>query len=116
MGRGPHSRVDAREAAVRLLEGLAPPTAVFGASDMQAIGVLQAAEQLGVRVPEDLAVIGFDGTETAEIVALTTIRQPLEQSGATGMEMLLAELAGDGVAGDVIKVPLPLELVERRTT
>ncbi len=116
VGRGPHSRVDAREAVARLLEGPAPPTAVFGASDMQAIGALQAAEQLGVRVPQDLAVIGFDDTETAEIVALTTVRQPLEQSGATGMEILLAELAGDAAAGDVFKVPLPVEIVERRTT
>jgi DNA-binding LacI/PurR family transcriptional regulator len=116
VGRGPHSRVDAREAAARLLKGPAPPTAVFAASDMQAIGALQAAEQLGLRVPGDLAVIGFDDTETAEIVALTTVRQPLEESGAEGMGILLAELAGDGAVAGAVKVPLPVELVERRTT
>jgi DNA-binding LacI/PurR family transcriptional regulator len=113
VGRGPHSRVDAREAVARLLKDAAPPTAVFAASDMQAIGALQAAERFGVHVPRDLAVVGFDDTETAEIVALTTVRQPLEESGATGMGLLLAELAGEA---DVLKVPLGVELVERRTT
>jgi DNA-binding LacI/PurR family transcriptional regulator len=115
VGRGPHSRVDAREAVARLLEGPAPPSAVFAASDMQAIGAIQAAEQLGLRVPSDLAVIGFDDTETAEIVGLTTVHQPLEKSGAEGMGILLAELAGEIVAGG-LKVPLPVRIVERRTT
>jgi DNA-binding LacI/PurR family transcriptional regulator len=116
VGRGPHSRVEAREAVARLLEATAPPTAVFAASDMQAIGALQAAEQLDLRVPGDLAVIGFDDTETAEIVALTTVRQPLEESGAEGMGILLGELAGDGAVAGAVKVPLAVTLVERRTT
>jgi LacI family transcriptional regulator/LacI family repressor for deo operon, udp, cdd, tsx, nupC, and nupG len=113
-GRGPHSRVDAREAVARLLEAPAPPTAVFAASDMQAIGALQAAEQLDVRVPSELAVIGFDDTEIAEVAGLTTVRQPLENSGVQGMDILLAEMAE--AAADSIHVPLPLEIVERHTT
>jgi LacI family transcriptional regulator/LacI family repressor for deo operon, udp, cdd, tsx, nupC, and nupG len=113
LGRGPHSRVDAREAVARLLGTPAPPTAVFAASDMQAVGALQAAERLGVRVPSDLAVVGFDDTEIAEIAGLTTVRQPLEESGAEGMRLLLGEL---GAEAGRIDVPLPLQLVERRTT
>jgi DNA-binding LacI/PurR family transcriptional regulator len=113
VGRGPHSRVDAREAVVRLLEAPAPPTAVFAASDLQAVGALEAAAQLHKRVPADLAVIGFDDTEIAEIAGLTTIHQPLEESGAEGMALLLAELAG---GQERVDVPLPVQLVERRTT
>jgi LacI family transcriptional regulator/LacI family repressor for deo operon, udp, cdd, tsx, nupC, and nupG len=113
VGRGPHSRVDAREAVVRLLETAHPPTAVFAASDLQAVGALEAARQLDVEVPDQLAVIGFDDTEVAEIAGLTTVRQPLEESGAEGMSLLLAELAGEERRVDL---PLPVELVERRTT
>jgi DNA-binding LacI/PurR family transcriptional regulator len=113
-GRGPHSRLDARDAVARLLAAPNPPTAIFAASDMQAIGALQAAEQLGVRVPGELGIVGFDDTETAEIVGLTTIRQPLEESGAAGMDLLLAELAGAD-AGSV-QARLELQIVERRTT
>jgi DNA-binding LacI/PurR family transcriptional regulator len=112
-GRGPHSRIDAREAVVRLLEGPAPPTAVFAASDLQAVGALEAAARLGLAVPGDLAVVGFDDTETAEIAELTTVRQPLEESGAQGMALLLAELGGETRRVDV---PLGVQLVERRTT
>ena len=113
LGRGPHSRVDAREAVVRLLQVAEPPTAVFAASDLQAVGALEAAAQLGLRIPADLAVVGFDDTEIAEIAGLTTVRQPLEESGAEGMALLLAELAGELRR---IDMPLGVEIVERRTT
>lgn len=115
-GRGPHSRVEAREAVLRLLAGPAPPTAVFAASDMQAVGALEAAERLGASVPGDLAVVGFDDTEIAEILGLTTIRQPLEESGAEGMSLLLSQLSRDGEPAARTEVPLPVRLVERRTT
>jgi len=113
LGRGPHSRVDAREAVVRLLESANPPTAVFAASDLQAVGALEAAAQLELQVPGELAVVGFDDTEVAEIAGLTTVRQPLEESGAEGMALLLAELAGEARRVDL---PLLVQLVERRTT
>ena len=77
-----------------------PPSAIFAASDLQAIGVLKAAERLGVRVPEDLAVIGFDDVDLAEIVGLTTIRQPLREGGALAADLLLAAIEhGVGPAG-----------------
>ena len=116
LGRGPHSRVDAREAMVGLLAAPDPPTAVFAASDMQAIGALEAAAGAGVQVPGELAVIGFDDSEIADIAGLTTIRQPLEESGVEGMRLLLAELGSDRDEARRVDLPLPLELIERRTT
>jgi DNA-binding LacI/PurR family transcriptional regulator len=112
--RGPYGRPEARRAAGELLRGPQPPTAVFAASDVQAIGALEAAAEAGLRVPQDLAVIGFDDIEAAEIVGLTTVRQPLEDSGARGVELLLGELAGDGARP--AEELLPLTVVERRTT
>jgi LacI family transcriptional regulator/LacI family repressor for deo operon, udp, cdd, tsx, nupC, and nupG len=113
-GRGPHSRVDAREAVAALLGSPDPPTALFAASDMQAIGALEAAARLGVEVPGKLAVVGFDDIEIADVAGLTTVRQPLEESGAEGMRLLLEELASE--APRRVDVPLAVELIERRTS
>ena len=66
-----------------------PPTAIFATSDVQAIGVLKAARAEGVSVPDELSVLGFDDVEAAEYTGLTTIAQPLEESGALGAELLL---------------------------
>ena len=102
---GPHGRDEAGELAEALLTLPDPPSAIFAASDLQAIGVLKAAERLGVRVPEDLAVIGFDDVDLAEIVGLTTIRQPLREGGALAADLLLAAIEhgvdepGRGAAG-----------------
>ena len=91
-----------------------PPTAIFAASDVQAIGVLKACEALGVRVPEDVAVIGFDDVDLAEIVGLTTIRQPLRESGGLAADLLVAAIE-HGVHDPVEEVQA-LTVVERRTT
>jgi DNA-binding LacI/PurR family transcriptional regulator len=88
------------------------PTAVFAGSDRQALGVLEAAEEAGLRVPEDLSVVGFDDVEVARYAGLTTVAQPLEESGARGAKLLLGSLEGkDGGAER-----LGLRLVVRRTT
>ena len=70
------------------------PTAIFAASDTQALGVIAAARELGLHVPDDLSVIGYDDIEAADYVGLTTIRQQLFESGRRGAEMLLAEIGG----------------------
>jgi len=62
------------------------PTAIFAASDTQAMGVLEAARDAGVRVPNDLSVIGYDDIEIAEYLGLTTMSQKLYQSGKRGVE------------------------------
>ena len=97
-----------------LLQQPFPPTAIFAASDVQAIGVLKACEAIGARVPEDVAVIGFDDVDLAEIVGLTTIRQPLRESGGLAADLLVAAIE-HGVHDPVEEVQA-LTVIERRTT
>jgi LacI family transcriptional regulator/LacI family repressor for deo operon, udp, cdd, tsx, nupC, and nupG len=97
-----------------LLASADRPTAVFAASDTQAAGVLEAARDLGLRVPEQLSVVGYDDIELAEIVGLTTVRQPLFRSGQRGMQLLLDALRGH--PSPPAREVLPLELVVRGTT
>jgi DNA-binding LacI/PurR family transcriptional regulator len=111
---GPHGREYAETATAELLALPEPPTAIFASSDLQAIGVLKAAEHRGVRVPEDLAVIGFDDVDLAEIVGLTTIRQPLREGGALAADLLLAAIEnGPRAPTETVQT---LAVVERRTT
>jgi DNA-binding LacI/PurR family transcriptional regulator len=112
---GPHGREEAGELAHGLLTLPDPPTAIFAASDLQAIGVLRAAERLQLRVPEQLAVIGFDDVDLADIVGLTTIRQPLREGGAVAVDLLLAAIARGGAAPPV-ETRQTLTVIERRTT
>jgi DNA-binding LacI/PurR family transcriptional regulator len=110
--RGRHGRQQAQALAADLLRS-ERPTAVFAASDTQALGVLEAAQSAELRVPEDLAVIGFDDTDIAGAIGLSTVRQPLRQSGARGADMLLAAIAGREPPAGVLE---PLTVVARRTT
>lgn len=89
---GAHSRYEARELARRVLATADPPTAIFAASDTQALGVLAAARELGLEVPGDLSVIGYDDIEAADYVGLTTVRQQLFESGRLGAQLLLKEI------------------------
>ena len=112
--RGPHGREEARELAERLLRLPDPPTAIFAASDDQAMGVLAAARSMRLRVPQDLAVIGFDDIEVAEVLGLTTVHQPLRETGARGVELLLTAI--DGIGGEPTEELAPLTVIARRTT
>jgi LacI family transcriptional regulator, repressor for deo operon, udp, cdd, tsx, nupC, and nupG len=71
-----------------------PPTAVFAANDEMAMGVIRATKEQGMRVPHDLAVVGFDNIYFSSIFdpALTTISQPLFEMGEKSMELLLAQI------------------------
>ena len=111
---GAHGRPTAHRLTRELLSLRRPPTAIFAASDTQALGVLEAASCEGFRVPEDLSVVGFDDLEVAPYVGLTTVRQPLDDSGRRGVERLLAAIAGadDGP----LEEHLELTLAVRRTT
>ena len=111
---GPHGRVEAGALAEALLRLPDAPSAIFAASDLQAIGVLQAAERVGARVPDDVAVIGFDDVDLAEIVGLTTIRQPLREGGALAADLLLAAI--ESGRSDPVEERQELSVVERRTT
>ena len=112
--RAPHGREQARESASLLLRVPDRPTAIFAASDEQAMGVLEAARAIGLRVPEDLAVIGFDDIEVAEVLGLTTVHQPLRETGARGVELLLDAINGDGA--EPTEELAPLTVMVRRTT
>src|SRR3972149_485387 len=90
-----------------------PPTAVFAASDDLAIRLLRAARECGLKVPEDLAVIGFDDIDMAEQIGLTTICQSLDESGRMAAELLLSRLAD--VTRPTQTVQLGLKLIERET-
>jgi LacI family transcriptional regulator len=111
---GTHSRHVARSIAEELLRLPERPTAIFAASDTQALGVLEAARTLGIRVPDELSVIGYDDIEIASYAGLTTIRQPLFESGRRGAEILLGALAGRQPPARV--ETLSLDLVVRGTT
>ncbi|WP_395406390.1 substrate-binding domain-containing protein [Pseudoduganella sp. UC29_106] len=88
--------VHGMEAAGTLLAMEQPPTAVFAVSDTLAIGAIKAFRRVGRRVPEDIAVLGFDDIPVAHVFepGLTTIAQPVRELGATAAEMLLKRLDG----------------------
>lgn len=111
---GAHGRHVAHRLTSELLGLPEPPTAIFAASDTQALGVQEAAQQAGLSVPGDLSIIGFDDIEVAPYVGLTTVRQPLYETGARGAELLLAGLRGQTM--EPVREVLPLEVVARKTT
>jgi DNA-binding LacI/PurR family transcriptional regulator len=82
----------ARQQANDLLNLPEPPSAIFAGSDTQAFGVIQAARERGLRVPDDLAIMGFDDIAHAEVFGLTTINQQLHESGRLAVELLLTML------------------------
>ena len=103
-----------RTAALELLARPDRPTAIFAASDEMAYGVLLAAHTLGIRVPEELSVIGIDDHDHAEAFGLTTMHQDPFDHGEVAAEMLMAELLGTG--GRLRSVRQPSTLIVRRST
>ncbi|MFL5918301.1 MAG: LacI family DNA-binding transcriptional regulator [Gaiellaceae bacterium] len=105
-----------REAADQLLDLPEPPTAIFAFNDNIAIGAIQAARARGLRVPEDLSVVGFDDVELATVVtpALTTVRQPLAEMGRTAVSLLNRLLERQRF--ETLHVELATRLVVREST
>ncbi len=99
-----------------LLELAKPPTAIFAANDLMAIGVMEALEKSGLSVPTDIAVVGFDDIPQASIIrpALSTVRQPMYKMGQTAVEMVLGQVEGEQLPE--IKVELETELVVRKSS
>ncbi|MEZ4729371.1 MAG: LacI family DNA-binding transcriptional regulator [Caldilineaceae bacterium] len=89
------------------------PTAIFAASDLLAIGVLKAGRELGLKTPEEVAILGFDDLDMAEYLGLTTIRQSLDESGRVAVELLLGRLADP--LRSVQHVHFPLTVIRRNT-
>lgn len=94
---GDNSFLSGEQCATKLLEAKKPPTAIFASNDDMAAGTLRAAKRLGVDVPKDLSVAGFDNIPLAQQVypSLTTINQPLEPMAARATELLLARLGAN---------------------
>jgi LacI family transcriptional regulator len=109
-----HGEEQARDMARCLLALNEPPTAIFAASDTQAMGVIQAARDADLRIPEDLSVIGYDDIQAAKYMGLTTVRQLLFESGQRGVELLLKTL--ENPETELVHEVLPTELIVRGTT
>jgi LacI family transcriptional regulator len=105
-----------RKAAVRLLSQADRPTAIVGFCDKSAVGALVAARELGLRVPEDLSVTGFDDIDLSRVCTptLTTVRQPLREMGRMAVTLLVHLL--DRHKLEALHVELATELVVRDST
>lgn len=103
-------------AAEQLLGGPRPPTAIFCFNDEMAIGVLHTARQHGLRVPDDLSVVGFDDIRFAQFAdpPLTTVRQPMRELGEATVRLLLDILVGN--VKDAVSVTLPHALIVRASS
>jgi LacI family transcriptional regulator len=114
VSRAPYSR----EGVMRQVEALlccSPlPDAIFAYSDLHAADILRAARARGMRVPDDLSIIGFDGTDLADYLGLTTIDQRLDESGHLAAEMLMSRISERGRPPQNTR--LQLSLIERGTT
>ncbi len=117
IARGERDIAGGTRCALQLLEGSPRPTAIFAYNDLQALGVFAAARQLGLRIPDDLAVVGFDDIEFAEFaeVPLSTVRQPTHDIGRQAAELLFRCMNEPDRAPERL-VMLPTELVVRRSS
>ena len=106
------------EAAHRLLSLARPPTAVFASNDDMALGVLAAAQRLGIAVPRDLSIVGFDDSRAASLVhpPLTTVRQPVAEMAMAAVDMLLCGELKAGAGKTPPHRVLAHELVVRGST
>lgn len=103
-----------REALGRILDLADRPEAVFAHQDELAAGLLTECRKRGVRVPDDLAIVGFDDSDLAEPLGITSVRQPLEESGRLGFRQLREVIGGGHVTPR--GVTLGVQLIPRTTT
>lgn len=113
--RGPHNFRGGFEMARRLLEKHPEVTAIFAANDAVAFGAACALHSAGVRIPDDISLIGFDGVETAAVVhpPLTTVSQPIYEIGKAAVEIVIRQITGkESVAEHRI---FDVQLIERES-
>lgn len=94
----------------RLLAFKKPPTAIFASNDMSAVGIYRAASQAGLRIPEDLSVVGFDNLQEATYLkpALTTIDQFVAEMGSMAVELVVRLVKGETLGSNLRKIPTQL--------
>lgn len=102
------------ESVKKILAGADKPDAIFAASDLQAVGVVKAAREMDLEVPEDIAVIGSDDIDLADYMGITTINQSLNQSGQTAVELLIEQMKDPLSA--VKHISYQLKVIERYST
>jgi LacI family transcriptional regulator len=107
---GDFSRQKGYEGAMALMRLPDPPTAIFASNDVSAFGALDALRELGLRVPEDVSLVGFDDIPAAAEIRppLTTVRQPLVDMGRSGAQLILALLNGQTEVPRRIELPTHL--------
>jgi DNA-binding LacI/PurR family transcriptional regulator len=112
---GNFTEADGYTAARALLDLPEPPTAIFAGNDRQAAGVYRALHELGMTVPGDMSVIGFDDLPYTEIMnpALTTVHAPRLELGRTAATILLRLINGEAL--EMTRVVLPTEFIERKS-
>lgn len=96
------------EAMTALLSQPRPPSAVFAMSDDMAFGAIRALQRHGIRPGSDIAIASIDGHELAELLDVTTVRQPVVEMGRTAAEALLARMVGEESDGDEVIMPTTL--------
>jgi LacI family transcriptional regulator len=111
-------RTSSPEAGVRAMRSLLAqrdgrPTAVFGANDVLAIGAMRAARDAGLAIPSDIAIAGFDDVPTANLLGLTTVRQPDFELGALAARALVERLRPGGLELPSRNLQWTFEIVER---
>jgi LacI family transcriptional regulator len=111
---GDFSTESGYSAARKLLSYEDPPTAIFASNDQTALGVFQAAEELGVGIPDDLSLVGFDNISEARSLGLTTIDQKLPDMGYTAVQMLFKLIAGERLKSEIYR--METNLIERSST
>jgi LacI family transcriptional regulator len=117
IARGGFLLADGYQAAGHILRSSSRPTAIFAYNDFMAIGALRAAYDLGIKVPDDVSIVGFDDIPEAAFTcpALTTVSQPKLEMGRKGVNLLL-EVINQGSAVTEYSSTLPVELVVREST
>jgi LacI family transcriptional regulator len=113
---GTFNQLDGYTGANSFLELENPPTVIFASNDVMAMAVMDAVRERGLRVPEDISILGFDDIPQASLVrpALTTVRQPLEQMGRVATQMLMEILKNP--ENKPKRIELPTELIIRDST
>jgi DNA-binding LacI/PurR family transcriptional regulator len=116
--RAPATIAGGHAAMRALMAQVDPPTAVFFANDLLALGAYKACAQLGVSIPADVSLVGCDDIEFAQLVTpeLTTVAVPARELGARAARLLVRDLAGDPVGPSQQSRPLPVRLIVRGST
>jgi len=112
--QGDFSSEQGYQKTVELLDSKVHFTAIFAANDQTAYGAIKALHDRGLRVPQDVSVIGFDDLQTSSYFtpALTTLRQPIEELGSVCADAIFNMLSGEDHA---VRVP-PIDLIVREST